>query len=181
MEHFKGRFSIDDLRGNRINTVMLLILSCIVGLTVAYSGYFNYRVNRPRGRDVTSVVEYMNDNSDYVYVCSYSSRLKFINYKLTLSSENYKHKPVYNINGDWFIYTDYWYSMMEELGLEEYEDSTFKALLDPRVRYLANDKEIKIMDRILVFFKEHYGIEAHYEAERTFEGTDIKLYSFVEN
>lgn len=177
MRELKGKYSFKDLKKHKL---MAAVLICVFGLNVAVAWAYDIITARPMLRNAAPVLEYINENNENIYVCNAGTRSSFINRELTFSHKAVEHKPVYNINGNWYVYTDYWYSIMEQLGLQQYEDNTFNALLEPNVKYIASKADEKYMDYIVTFLAEHYNINADYKVEKEFDNSSLRVYSFKE-
>ena len=125
--------------------------------------------------------EYMEQNSDNVYLCnSWTRTIHFTNTSLTLNADMSRHNNIYDINGDWYIYTPYWYMSMNKLGLSNYTENSMMALLDEKVRYISSVDDEYIMDDFCTYFDEHYDMDVTYECEQSFDGTDLSIYRLYE-
>ena len=178
MREFKGKYSFKDLKKYKLMAVGLV---CIFGLNIAVAWAYDIITARPMLRNAAPVLDYINENNENVYVCNAATRSSFINRELTFSRKAVEHKPIYNINGNWYVYTDYWYFTLEQLGLQQYEDSTFNTLLEPNVKYIASESDERFMDYIVKFLDEHYNIDAYYKVEKEFDNSSLRVYSFEEN
>ena len=178
MRELKGKFTFDKIKQNKLMVVVIVGLFAI-SPTLTW-GYHILRV-KPALEQREQVMEYIDAHPENVYVCSAIDRMKyaFAQHRLTLTADSINIAPVYNINGNWFLYTSYWYSNLDKLGLSEYSDNTFNALLEPNVIYLSS-KEYQ-MNAITTFLYEHYDIDAEFKLVKSFDNNPLGLYSLVEN
>ncbi len=177
MQYFDGRFSIRDLCKDKKHIMMTLVAVGLVGMNICLAWGYHLFIGTSYTKAGEPVLQYINDtDEELVYVSDAATRTNFINRQLTFNVDECKHERVYNILGDWFVYSYYWYDMLDELGLSKYSDSTFEALLDERVRFVASNT--KNMDKIVTFFNEHYGVEVNYEVEKKINNSSLAIYRF---
>lgn len=177
MQCYDGKFSVRDFMRDKKHILMSLVAVGLVGMNVCLAWGYHLFIGTSYTKTGAPVIQYINGtDEDFVYVSDAATRTNFINRKLTFNADECKHERVYNILGDWFVYSYYWYDILEETGLSQYSDSTYKALLDERVRFIASNT--KNMDKIITFLNEHYGIEASYEVEKEFDNSSLVIYKF---
>ena len=85
---------------------------------------------------------------------------------------NKDETAVYDIIGDWWSYTYYWYSALDKAGLDEYKDNAIKLLLDSRVRFITNYDFIT--ELLTDYYSEHYGLNVY--AEKVDEVNGMLIY-----
>ena len=178
MRELKGKFTFAEIKQNKI---MVAVIVCLFAISPVLTwGYHVLRI-KPSLEQREQVMEYIDAHPENVYVCSAIDRMKyaFAQHRLTLTADSINIAPVYNINGNWFLYTPYWYSNLDKLGLSEYSGNTFNALLEPNVMYLSS-KEFQ-MHEITTFLHEHYDIDAEFKLIKSFDNNPLGLYALVKN
>lgn len=177
MMYYDKEYGIKDILKDKKHIFMSVIAVGLVAMNICLAWGYHLFAGTSYTKIGAPVVEYVNSTEDeIVYVSDAATRTNFINRRLTFNADECKHERVYNILGDWFVYSYYWYDMLDELGLSEYSDCTHKALLDERVRFIAANT--KNMDIIITFLYENYGIETSYEVEKEFDDSSLVIYKF---
>ena len=152
----------------------LLLLIIISSFTVSYFIQLPYKMYYD---NMQVVSEYLRDNNESVYI---SDPLSFDVFKVKNRSLNIL-KPFNNeinsnsVLGDWYVYSYYWYGYMDELGLNEYADNAFMALLDSRVEFATQYVE---PEWITQYFSENYNIDVEYVVVKEFPEQNVVIYDF---
>lgn len=153
--------------------IAMLIASFIV---ITLSNIINVNSHKKDESDAKIVAEYVNSNKDKKYITDEKGRADWAPVLLSLRT-NETFIPPANIFGDWYVYTPFWYDHLEQLGLSQYKDCAFKAVLDENVRVVSVDNG-QMADQISTFLNEHYDLPVKYEIEDTIPGTDHTIYKF---
>ena len=151
-----------------------LILVLVTVSTVALSGVCAHTYNK-KYVDYTDTVNYIESDSDSTYLAAPLSADKLYDQHLTLLTKSYHQVPVYALEGEWNIYSYYWYAMMNKLQLNEYTGSSINAILSYNVKFVSRNKDLP--DYLVKFYKEHYNIDVRYEMIGKFNG-GMKIYLF---
>ncbi|MBR3149483.1 MAG: hypothetical protein IKF64_04860 [Eubacterium sp.] len=137
--------------------------------------------------DVASVSAYRNRYPIHNYVSSYKYDMTFVCDTLTKNSFLDKHLYILNhgdedyykvINtcGDWYIYSDYWYDVMDKYEIGDYGDKGMMSILDDHVLFVCDYE--KVCEELVTFFKEHYGYDVTYRCVDSIPNTYIYVYDF---
>lgn len=161
---------------NRI--IKNVALTAIIILYVALNSYNVLRIVEDKNisNNVNKVVEYVNTNDDKTYITDEKLRWYIAPHIINLTFENPQSEQPYNIFGDWYVYSYFWYDQLEQLGLSEYKDSTFKAVLEDDIRIVSNQPVM--LERIRIFLEENYGIKSKYIMEEKIDNTGYNVYKF---
>ena len=151
------------------------IICCALCITVLLSGLVTVLNNR-RYNDYSDTVKYVQTDSEHIYFAAPLSAGKLYDQRLTILSKEYNDVRVYALEGDWWIYSYYWYSMMDKLSLSKYNDCSINALLDDKVRFISRNKDLP--DYLVKYYKEHYNVNVKYEKLSEFDG-GMKIYKFT--
>lgn len=153
----------------------------IIMIAVAFVGVNAINVlegikDNNNSEEANKVVEYVDFNQDKTYITDERIRWGVSPQVLTLKALDNGSPQPYNIFGDWYVYSYFWYDQLEELGLAEYQDCTFKAVLEERVRVVTDQQDI--LERIQIFLQEHYDIKSEYWLEERIGDTPYEVYKF---
>ncbi len=155
----------------KILTIMLSIIFVSVNIT---NICYNKEANQPSSHNV--VIDFVEKNSDKIYVTDEVLNGAISPRSLSIKALKNSNPQPYNIFGDWFVYSYYWYSRLDQLGLSEYQDCTFKAVLDDNVRVVSKNSEF--LNRVCTFLEEHYNIKSDYFIEEVIGNTGYFVYNF---
>ncbi len=156
------------------NAGLILIAIMFVGIN-AYNVFNINRINATL-EEPKKVVEYVRHHQDTIYITDEKANTSFAPQFLSLKSSEKNHTQLCNIFGDWYVYSYFWYDQLDQLGLTEYQDCSFKAVLDERVRVITAEETL--LERIHIFLKEHYNLETEYHLEEKITGTSSGSYKF---
>ncbi len=129
----------------------------------------------PRFGTYDKVLEYIENDEEHVYLSIPKTRDRIIDRHLTVLTKDYNVVPMSVVCGDWYIYTYYYYDMLDRLGLEEYSDKAINAFLDDKVLVASFDK--KMPDEFVKFYNEHYHYYVTYREIREFK-SGLVIYDF---
>ncbi len=168
--------------GFRMKSLYKKMMYLLIGLLiVGFSGYNILNISNIEKTELAAqrVSEYIASNENKIYLTDETGEWDFIPKILSFQLTEEDAIRPYNIFGDWYLYSYFWYDRLEHLNLLEYQDCAFKALLEDNVR-MVYGKNTDTLDRICLFLKEHYGIRSRYQTEDTIEGTQYSVYRFEE-
>lgn len=151
----------------RLTAFALAATVAVSALSVGVYSVYKYKNNSFR----KEASDYINSDKENLYVCSPSAFYLLNDSKLSLMS-NKDETAVYDIIGDWWSYTYYWYSALDKAGLDEYKDNAIKLLLDSRVRFITNYDFIT--ELLTDYYSEHYGLNVY--AEKVDEVNGMLIY-----
>lgn len=126
-------------------------------------------------KDYSDITEVIQNDEEHVYLAAPLSADNIYDQHLTLTTSAYNTVPVYALEGDWWIYSYYWYNLINEKGLDNYIDCSIKAILDDRVLFVSRNKDLP--DYLVKYYKEHYGLKVDYRLVATYSGK-MKVYDF---
>ncbi len=152
------------------------IVAAVLALTVVFSALCAHTYNK-KFVDYSDTVSCVEEDKEHIYLAAPLSAGKLYDQHLTLLNSDYDKVPIYAVEGDWWIYSYYWYSLNEKLGLSEYNEKAINSILDERVRFISRNKDLP---RYLVkFYKEHYNLKVDYTLVNEFNGK-MKIYEIRE-
>ena len=126
-------------------------------------------------KDYSDITEVIQEDKEHIYLGAPLSADNIYDQHLTLTTAQYNNVPVYAIEGDWWIYSYYWYSLMDKLGLEIYKDKAINAILDDRVLFVSRNKDLP--EYLVKYYKEHYNLDVRYRLVDKYSGK-MKVYDF---
>ncbi|MBR3791094.1 MAG: hypothetical protein IKK18_00175 [Clostridia bacterium] len=154
---------------------IIIIVVAFLGVNAA-NILVNIHIQNSKIDDADKVIEYVDSNQDITYVTDERLRWYASPRILTLKASDNSSPQPYNIFGDWYVYSNFWYEQLDELGLSEYRDCTFKAVLEERVRFVTDEEDV--LERTQIFLQEHYDITSEYVLEETIGDTSYGVYKF---
>ena len=161
---------------NVINAAICLV--CIAGI-VGTTG-FCYREARAfdrKAEKTEEIVDYIEDNSNYIYVCDASANaeymVKFNNQNILKPYANRKFK-LNSFLGTWTMYTYYYYDMLNNMGFGEYCDNLNNVLLRDDVCFVTKRMSPKRVER---YFKENFKIKVKHKVVKRFDNYVIYKFS----
>ena len=126
--------------------------------------------------DYSDTVDCVEEDSEHIYLAAPLSADKLYDHHLTLLSAQYENVPVFVIEGDWWIYSYYWYSMLERFDYNDYKDNAINIILEDDVRFISRNKDLP--GYLVKFYKEHYNLKVKYELVNEFNG-GMKVFEFT--
>ncbi len=151
-----------------------LVLVCTVLISVL--GFKTYdKVKYPDYSDTISCVE---EDGEHIYLAAPLSADKLYDQHLTLLTSEYENVPVYVPEGDWYIYSYYWYALLERLDMSGYKNKAVNTILCDNVRFISRNKDLP--DYLVKYYKEHYKLKVKYRLVNEFSG-GMKVYEFSIN
>ncbi|MCC8073658.1 MAG: hypothetical protein LIO62_05985 [Clostridiales bacterium] len=184
MIKFKGKALIKDWKKEKLNKLMCVVFSLALVFNVGLSYKdFNTNGNSSRDSNFESIYEYIENNTEYLYLYCHGflHDAQMPSKKISLLTSEKSTLPLYYISGDWIIYTPYWYDMLEQIGLEDYYECPFKAVLEENAVVVSKLELEEEMDAICTFLNEHYDMNVTYELIDVTNNDNVGIYRFVNN
>ena len=151
---------------------LLTVLSVVFAVTV--SGVCVKACDK-KYKDYSDITTVIQNDTSHTYLAAPLSADNIYDQHLTLATNKYITVPIYAVEGDWWIYSYYWYSLMNELNLSEYTDASIKAILDDDVLFVSRNKDLP--DYLVKYYKEHYNIDVEYQQLKRYSDS-MKIYDF---
>ncbi len=151
-----------------------IIVSLVLVFTVLLSAVC-FKTYDKKYVDYSDTVNCIEEDGEHVYLAAPLSADKLYDQHLTLLSSQYENVPVYTPEGDWFIYSYYWYALLDRLEMTEYKDNAINTILCDDVRFISRNKDLP--DYLVKYYKEHYKLKVKYELVNEFSG-GMKVYEF---
>lgn len=158
----------------RITAILLFTAAFSIIFVVQYNALYTKNADM---KNKAEILSYAKTHTSYNITASAWTRNLLFSRRVVLQTKNIEPHWIHSPYGDWYSYFPYYYAEMEKQGMGTYADKALAMLLwDDTCRFLTCDE--KEIDRLLLYFDEHYGIKAKAFQEEVFCGGAFSLYKF---
>ncbi len=128
-------------------------------------GLCNYMVPEQKmNDDAKNCIEYIKNDGAYKYVpISAVKSEAFLSFK---RPEPLAENIISNVYTGWMGYSPYWYSLLEQYGIQKYKDRLYLSLTDRDIKVVCGYQ--KNLKRLVEAIEEHYGMNLRVRVEKVF-------------